>query len=319
MPLIKNSTYRTPFYVRNNHFQTIYNSVIRNVGSIDYQRERITTPDHDFLDLDWSRVGARRLVLALHGLEGSSSSNYIISTIKCFNREGWDAVAFNFRGCSGEPNRLLRTYHIGETSDLDFVLNYLTALRMYDEIAIVGFSLGGNVALKYLGERSSWVHPQVRKAVAVSVPCQLTSSINCIDSWYNYIYRRTFLDSIKAKLRIKSKMFPDQFIPESMYKATTFFEFDDLYTSIIHDFDGAADFYEKSSSLQFIPNIRIPTLLINAADDSFLSSDCYPVELAKQMPNFFLEIPENGGHVGFIEFSDDGFFWIEKRIVEFLS
>ena len=319
MPLINNSTYRTPFYVSNNHFQTIYTSVIRNVGSIDYQRERITTPDQDFLDLDWSTVGSRRLVLVLHGLEGSSFSKYIISTIKCCNHEGWDAVALNFRGCSGEPNRLLRTYHIGETGDLDVVIKHLVAKRQYDEIAIVGFSLGGNVALKYLGERSSWVHPQVRKAVAVSVPCELTTSIECIDSWYNYIYRRSFLDNIKAKLRLKAKLFPNQFLPESMFHAKTFYDFDDLYTSIIHDFEGADDFYKKSSSLQFIPNITIPTLLINAADDSFLSSECYPVNLAKEMPNFFLEIPENGGHVGFIAFNDDGFYWIEKRILEFLS
>ena len=173
MPIVP-SSYRAPFGFGNGHIQTIY-AHFRQVRGVSYKRERIQTPDGDFLDLDWSAKGARRLAILSHGLEGSTERHYVLGMIRALNRRGWDALAWNYRGCSGEPNRLLRWYHSGDTGDLRAVIEH-AAGHNYEEIAIIGFSLGGNVTLKYLGERAGSTHPLVKKGVAFSVPCDLTPS-----------------------------------------------------------------------------------------------------------------------------------------------
>lgn len=185
MPLIRTSTYRARGIFRNAHINTIYPAIFRKVEGVRYERERISTRDGDFLDLDWSPVGSRKLALVLHGLEGSADRPYMRGMARHFNEKGWDALCLNFRGCSGEPNRKLRSYHIGETNDLRWVLAHCLDNRKYDTIVLVGFSLGGNVLLKYLGEQPEEVPPEVRAGVAFSVPCHVKSANRQIDRWHN--------------------------------------------------------------------------------------------------------------------------------------
>ncbi len=316
MPRISDSTYRPPLLLRNAHLNTIYANVSRHFNDLQYERERLELPDGDFLDLDWSIVGSEQLVLVLHGLEGNTQRPYTRGMIRYFNRRGWDGVGLNFRGCSGEPNRLLRTYHVGETGDVHFVLEYLAALDRYREIVLIGFSLGGNVTLKYVGERSDKINPLLKKAVAFSVPCHVPSANVYFNHWQNMIYMQRFMKPLNEKFRYKASQFPHLVnLPERLPR--NFDEFDELFTAPVHGFANALDYWTQNSSLQLLDRIRIPTLLINAADDTFLSAECYPEKLAKQHRQFYLETPKWGGHCGFASFSDN--FWSERRAFEFVN
>lgn len=197
MPIVKSIPYKPSFYFRSGHISTIYPSLFRNVNQLAFERKRWTTPDGDFLDLDWSKIGSKNLIIALHGLEGSSDSNYIKGIIRIFNENKWDGVAMNFRGCSGEPNFMRRGYHSGETTDLDFVLNKITKEYNYEKIVIIGFSLGGNVVLKYGGEQGGNIHPKVKNLIAVSVPIDLAGCTVEIEKKKNFIYLNRFLKSLK--------------------------------------------------------------------------------------------------------------------------
>ena len=163
MPLIKNSTYKAPFLLRNAHTNTVYAALVRKVPGVFYEREVLDTPDGDFLDLDWSFVKSDKLVIVLHGLEGSADRPYMLGMIREFNRSGWDGLGFNFRGCSGRLNRKAASYHMGWTQDLEFVIEHILNLDKYREVVLVGFSLGGNVILNYLGRKGSAVPKLVKK------------------------------------------------------------------------------------------------------------------------------------------------------------
>jgi hypothetical protein len=263
-------------------------------------------------------VGSDRLLIGLHGLEGSARRPYIKGMAQFFNQRGWDAVGLNFRSCSGEPNRLLRSYHIGETGDLSFVITHALATGRYRYIALVGFSLGGNVLLKYLGESPDSLPKEVVGGVAFSVPCDVKSANQQIDRWHNWHYRQRFMDGLNAKMRLKAEMFPDLLqLPERMPR--DFQEFDDTFTAPIHGFDSADHYWTSSSSQHYIPTIRKPALLINASDDSFLSPSCYPYELAEHHRCFYLEVPSGGGHVGFVTRRNQGTYWSEERAFEFIT
>lgn len=313
MPVIP-STYRPPFHLRNAHLQTIYPSVFRKVKGINYERERIKTPDGDFLDLDWSRVGSDKLGIIFHGLEGSSESGYARGMVKAFNEKGWDAMVLNFRSCSGEPNMKPRFYHSGETGDPAFVIEYLLGKYTYRSLSIVGYSLGGNVLLKYLGERGRQVPKEIKNAVAVSVPCELHTSCEVLSKGFNKLYTRHFLTMLMEKAQAKAHLFS----PEQLnLNPQTFHDFDGTFTGPLHGFNGAMDYYLKSSSKAFIPEIRRPVLILNAQDDPFLSRGCFPVEEAKDHQKVFLEMPEKGGHVGFM--LNKGKYWAEQRVLAFLE
>lgn len=318
MPIIENSTYKAPFLFRNAHLNTIFPTLFRQIKDFQYTRERIFTPDDDFMDLDWSKVGSKKLLLAVHGLEGSSESTYIKGVLKAFNQYGWDGVAMNFRGCSGEINRQLVGYNMGSSDELELVIQHLQSLNQYDEIVLIGFSLGGNVILKYLGERGEAVPQIISKAIAFSVPCHIPTANVEIAHWRNRIYLMRFLRSLNAKFKIKHKQFPDQVqLPERMPRS--FMEFDGQFTAPIHGYKSAQDYWVRCSSKQFMPNIKRPTLLVNAKDDTFLSKECYPYELAKNHSFFNLEVPDHGGHVGFMSFEQKGLIWSEIRALQFIG
>ena len=316
MPLVS-SAYNPPFLFKNGHFSTIYSGVIRKVNGLDQKRDRITLPDGDFLDLDWSYTNEKtnKVVIILHGLEGNAQRPYITGSAKQVIANGYDVCAVNFRGCSGEPNLLFRSYHSGATEDLEAVIHHILNTNTYPEIYLHGFSLGGNLLLKYLGERTK-IPSEVRGAIAVSVPCDLHSSLQQLLMPKNTLYAARFKKHLLEKLRLKQSLFPDKIDDLAISQIKTLKDFDDMYTSRAHGFTDAIDYYTKSSCLQFLPFIQIPSLIINSKNDSFLGEACYPINASKNNPNLYLEIPKYGGHVGF--YGKNNTSYTEKRTINFL-
>lgn len=317
MPLIK-SDYKPPFYLFNAHLQTIVPSLLRRVTGVQYQRERLETSDGDFLDLDWSRKGNNRLVILSHGLEGDSRRSYILGMVKALNEEGWDALAWNFRGCGGEINRNLRFYHSGSTEDLEEVITHASQQPPYQTIALIGFSLGGNLTLKYLGERKDSLRPQIKKAVVFSVPCDLQAGSLKMAQPGNTIYMRRFLKHLRKKVQAKALLLPGQIHDRDYHLLKNFRDFDDRYTAPLHGFKDAIDYWSQCSSKNFLRGIPIPTLIVNAKNDPFLSPECSPGDQVADLPNVYLETPEDGGHCGFYRDTLHGRYWSEERALRFL-
>ncbi|TVP77188.1 MAG: alpha/beta fold hydrolase [Puniceicoccaceae bacterium] len=312
--------YHPPMAFRNAHLQTIYPTLFRRTPLITDLRERIDTPDGDFLDLDWARQPKNhRLAIITHGLEGRSRSQYCQGMAAALRRGGWDVLAWNFRGCSGQPNSRLQSYHSGATSELQIVLDHVFSSTDYTAITLVGFSLGGNLTLKYLGDLGSDLDPRIRGAVGLSVPCDLASSAKRLEQRSNRIYMARFMRSLRAKVREKAMRFPAQLSVEGLNSMRTFAEFDDRYTAPIHGFKGADDYWSQSSCRHALDQIAIPTLLINALDDPFLTPSCFPHKAAETNPNFLLDTPNHGGHIGFIEFNKAQLYWSERRTTSFLD
>lgn len=314
MPLVR-SSYRAPAFLRGGHLQTIYPALFRRVRKVTNRRERLELPDGDFLDLDWDSEGRDRLVILSHGLEADSSAPYIQGMAAALKSRGWDVLAWNYRGCSGESNRLLPFYHSGASHDLHEVVSHALAAHPASRIDLVGFSLGGNMTLKYLGERE--VPARVHRAVAFSVPCDLASSSVRLASRSNRIYMDRFLRSLRDKLVEKQPRFPAQIDLNGISRIRNFKQFDDRFTAPLHGFRDAEDYWERASSRPFLGRITVPALLVNAANDPFLGSGCFPREEARASETFHLEVPEDGGHVGFLSAERD--YWSERRALEFLG
>jgi len=317
MPLI-NSSYNPPFLFKNGQFSTIYYGLWRKISDFEQKRERIELPDSDFLDIDWSfsKTTSDKAVILLHGLEGHGQRPYIAGSAKAFNSNGYDACAVNFRGCSGETNRLFRAYHSGATEDLDAVVNHILKNKKYSKVYIKGISLGGNMAMKYIGEGRN-LPTEIKGVVGISVPCDLYSSAKELLTIKNYPYAKRFKKHLTDKLKLKAVLFPDKISKRDIQNIKTLIDFDDIYTSPAHGFKNALDYYEKSSCLQFLMNIKIPALIINAKNDSFFGSECYPYLEAENNPNFYLETPDYGGHVGF--HGKDNITYSEKRAINFFN
>ncbi len=317
MPLI-NSNYSPNLFFRSGHLSTIYSGLLRKVEHLDQIRERITLPDNDFLDLDWSYSNSpsNKLVISIHGLEGSAKRAYMKGSAKILSEAGFDVCAINLRGCSGTPNKLYRSYHSGATEDLQSVISHVLRLDTYKTIFLHGFSLGGNLLLKYLGEGIS-VPKEIKGAVAISVPCQLADSLQQLLQFKNIMYAERFRGNLIDKLKIKQQRFPDHISKTDIAQVKTLKDFDDIYTSKAHGFKDAMDYYAQCSSLQFLKFIQVPTLIINAKNDSFLGEACYPEQIAEQHKKLFLEMPNYGGHVGF--HGAQNYTYTERRTLAFLS
>lgn len=310
--------YSPPALLFNPHLETIYPALLRKVNFRAYERERITTPDNDFLDLDWLRQGSSQLVIISHGLEGNTSRAYIRGMAKAFFQSGFDVLTWNYRGCSNEVNRTLRFYHSGATDDLDWVVQHASNKPTYKEISLIGFSLGGNLTLKYIGEKGNQLREVIKKAVVFSVPMDLHASCIKISSPSNWMYSNRFLRSLKKKVIEKSKVLPELDI-RGIESIKTLLEFDDNFTAPIHGFDNAIDYYTRNSSIHFIKKIEIPTLLVNAKNDPFLSAECYPDTDVIQNGNLKIKYPNFGGHVGFALFSENGLYWSELEALNFIQ
>lgn len=319
------SAYRPPWWCRNPHLQTIWGPLFRRVR-MPLRRERLATPDGDFVDLDW-HAGAGRpdgagerspLLLVLHGLEGSSRSHYVSGLFGEAARRGWRAVALNFRSCSGCLNRLPRFYHSGDTGDLDAVVSCLLDREPEVPLVAAGVSLGGNVLLKWLGEQGE--RAPIRAAAAISVPFDLPSCAAVMDRGFNRaFYTRGFLRTMRAKVRDKARAFPGFVDLEAVRRSRTFAEYDRAVTAPLHGFRDEVDYWRRSSSLPYLPAIRRPALLLGALDDPFVPAAALPDPRA--LPDCVTaEFVEHGGHVGFVEGRPwRAGSWAERRAVAFLA
>ncbi|WP_106566970.1 YheT family hydrolase [Cecembia rubra] len=316
MPIIHKTNYEYPPWLFNGHLQTIFPALMRPSAPLPFERERIITPDGDFLDLDWLRNGSKNLVIISHGLEGNSKRPYMTGMARQFYTQSFDLLNWNYRGCSEEMNNKPIFYHSGATYDLHHVVNYASA--SYENVFLIGFSLGGNLTLKYLGEKRER-SPKIKKGIAISVPLHLESSCIKISTGENIIYAKRFLKTLKEKVVKKAKKFPDEIPLGILRKIKTLQDFDDHYTGPLHGFDDAHDYYEQNSSLYFLENIEVPALILSAQNDPFLSDKCFPISLGRKLDQVWMEFPKYGGHVGFSPRKKEDIYWSEKRSFEFIT
>lgn len=318
MPLIRHSSFPGNTLLKGKHIETILPALFRNI-TVPYVRERIVLTDGDFLDIDWLRGGYQKVLVLFHGLEGSSHSQYIKGMARFYFHNGWDVCAVNFRTCSGEMNTVLRTYHSGATDDVNDVLQHIVSHHTYATMALGGFSLGGNVVLKYLGEQIYKIPSILKVAFAFSVPCDLAASSAEMAKPQNVLYMRRFMKTLTAKMKYKAQQFKEQVKIDDIDSVRTFAEFDNRFTAPINGFKNAADYYDKCNALQFLKHISVPTLFINALNDPFLTPSCFPTELADNHSHLFFETPKYGGHVGFAARLPNETYWSELRAFEFTN
>ncbi len=310
---------QTPKWLYTKHLQTIVPNLYRKVEGVQYVRERIETWDDDFLDLDWSKVGSKKLILISHGFEGSSDRVYARGLTKILNNNGFDVCVWNFRGCSGEDNRQYFGYHSGKTDDLDYVVSHILNTQSYDAHYLIGVSMGGNMTLKYLGEEKWHSAKSIIAALTVSVPIHYETSFPHLIKGWNKIYERRFTKQVKEKVLKKQARFPNAMNYQRIMEAKNLWEFTDRCTVPLHHFKNLEDYILKVQASAYLKHIKTPTLLINADNDPLLTKECYPIQLAKKSNFFSLEIPIGGGHVGFCENLKEEHNWLEKRVVHFFQ
>ena len=318
MPVLKEESIKPSLFFNGAHRQTILPNILRRVDLGKYERQRLNLADGDFVDLDWLKIGSKKLVIALHGLEGDSSRHYIKGVLKEMSSQGWDGLGFNFRGCSGEANIKPRFYHSGDTKDLSYLIEKLEKEGYYEKVVVVGYSLGANVALLYAGQKGDALPSIVKAVVAVSVPCDLTSSVTEIHRMINRHYIIWFLISLKKKVRQKKELLADFDIPWIL-KSKDLIDWDNRLTAPVHGFTDAADYWAKASSLPYLENIKVPSLIINAQNDTFLSKLCSPIDLAERSKLLYLSSPIWGGPVGFVEQYPWDTLWSERKTSHFLT
>jgi predicted alpha/beta-fold hydrolase len=323
------TTFKPAWWLKNAHLQTLYPALFRKIPPPPRHRERLITPDNDFLDIDWCGDYENKslpLIILLHGLTGSSDSVYIKALQHCLLKQNMRSVALNFRGCSGEPNHVARCYHSGDTQDIHFLYQTLREREPEIVLGAVGFSLGGNVLLKWLGEQGSEV--SLFAAVAVSVPFLLNACASKLDQGFSKFYRANLLRELKIYVSEKHKKLEAIGNHDDARKIrslgdlsriSSFWEYDERVVAKLHGFDNAHDYYSRSSSRQFLKTVSVPTLLIHAIDDPFMTKQVIPK--CEDLSVFVQsEICENGGHVGFVSGKNPfkPFYWLDTRIAEFL-
>ena len=310
-------------WARGPHAQTLAARVLRPAEGPPFERERLVTPDADFVDLDFGPDAGPEapIALVLHGLEGSSRRRYVRSVARELLARGVWPIGLNFRGCSGEPNRTLRFYHSGETEDPAFVVEELRRRHPGRKIGAVGFSLGGNVLLKMLGERDDGGAGLVDAAVAMSVPYDLAAGCAHLEqSPMGRLYAEYFLRSLKSKVAAKAGPLSGAVDLGAIAAVRSIWRFDDLVTAPLHGFVDAAEYYACSSSARFLSGIRVPTLLLHALDDPFLPREAIPVEQVAANPLLHLSLQPSGGHVGFLAGPPwRPRFWADEEAARFLA
>lgn len=312
MPIIQ-ETYKPSLIFRNGHVHTIYPALFRKPQPVNWQRQRLELADGDFLDLDWLRSASEKLVVLGHGLEGSSNSTYILAAAHLFAANGFSVLAWNHRSCSGEMNRLPQFYHHGVTEDVVAVLAETTE---FSEVHYVGYSLGGNVLLKYLGEAQCVKPANFKSGIAISAPIDLPSCVRKIHRRRNRLYHNRFLKTLKNKVLEKSRIMPEKLSAKYLPHLKTLTDFDNYYTAPLHGFADAADYHARASSRPFLPHVTLPTLLLQAQDDPMLGEGCFPIREAEENKNLHLLLTKYGGHVAFMQ-PGSRWHWMEKVALDF--
>ena len=311
--MITSSTFRPAWWLPGPHLQTLYPTLFRRRTSPVLQRERLELADGDFIDLDWSGDSDRPVVLVLHGLEGSLQSHYTGGILEALTASGYRAVLMYFRGCSGEPNRLPRSYHSGETGDLATVVRHIRDRQPSRPLAVIGYSLGGNVLLKWLGETGN--SNGLATAIAVSVPFDLDQAARKLERGLSRIYQRHLLKKLRRSVTAKARRLEAPLLLEELATLKTFRQFDNAITAPLHGFRDVDDYYSRSSSSAFLRDISTPTIIIQARYEPVLPADAIP-GLDMLGPSNTLERATSGGHVGFLA-GDSPFrhrYWLETRI-----
>ncbi len=315
-----NIPFQAPWWAKNRHTQTLWSTFFKPQADLSQaERLKIELDDGDFIDVDCFKNQNQPTLLLLHGLEGSIESPYIGGLINSAKRKNWQVVVMHFRSCSGTPNRLLKSYNSGVSEDLNEVISKL-AIQNINIDYLVGFSLGGNVTLKWLGEMAE--KAPIKAAVVISVPMLLGVCATEINKGFSKLYEFILLRTLRAKTREKLKRFGDDILPNKkmIRSLNSFWRFDNYVTAPTHGYENAEDYYQKASSKQFIKSIAKPTLIIQAKDDPFINETVLPTqnELSKWVT---LEASENGGHVGFVhgKWPWKAEYYLDKRIPEFLE
>jgi uncharacterized protein len=318
------SSFKPAWWLPGPHLPTIWGKMIRRIAPVHGRLERIATPDGDHVTLVRMGTIAKGVphLLILHGLEGKINAKYAHGLFEQARRIGWSGDMLMFRSCDGEVNTARRFYHSGETSDLDLVVRRLIAEHPELHLVMCGVSLGGNVLLKWLGEHGAGVPAQVRRTAAVSVPYDLEAGARLMENGFARLYVRHFLATLVAKTIKKLELYPDLCDVRKLRAARTFFEFDDILTGPVHGFTGAHDYYRRSSSIHFIRDIGVPTLLMNARNDPFLPPNVLETVrgAAEENSQLFVEFPTAGGHVGWVTGHPwSARYFMEERVIEWLS
>jgi predicted alpha/beta-fold hydrolase len=317
------SSYRAPAWLPGGHLQTLYAALLAPRPRVAFIRERWDTPDGDFIDLDWAdhpkTVAAAPLVVLFHGLEGGSSSQYAAALMAATRARGWSGVVVHFRGCSGEPNRLRRAYHSGDSSEIDWILRRLKHPNSVSKLYATGVSLGGNALLKWLGERGAAANTVIDAAAAISAPVDLMASGDALGRGFNMVYTRNFLVTMRRKTLAKLVRFPDVCDRDLMLAARTLREFDNVVTAPLHGYRDTDDYWTRASAKPLLRNITARTLMINALNDPFLPASALP-QASEASPAITLEFPATGGHVGFVSGTFPGQLdWLPRRVLDFFG
>ena len=316
MPILQ-SSYLPSRIWQNPHVSTIYPSAFRKVNGVNYTRERLELSDGDFLDLDWSKSSANNHKLAIftHGFLGNSTRPYLLGGVKAFNLANYDALAWNHRGLGGENNRFEKITTHGSSNDLEEVINYVLSKKQYTEIILVGYSKGGNISMKYAGQKAENIPPEIKKIIAISSPTDLQGSVDVMGK--NGFYTERFKTKLIKFLLNRSELIDNQTL-KYFSKFKYLDDFTDNYIAPLHGFKDGRDYYEQCAAMQFVDKIRVPTLILNAKNDPVLSESCAMLDVAKHSDYIFSEVPNHGGHCGFFQPNSDGIYWGDKRIVEFV-
>lgn len=313
-------SFSAPWWCRNRHLQTFWGPLFRR-GRLRLRRERIDADDGDFVDLDWlDGPGGAPLVLLLHGLEGTARSHYIVGMLREVAARGWRGVVLSFRSCSGELNRRPRFYHSGDTADLDAVVALLTAREPDLRLGVAGVSIGGNVVLKWLGERELDLPKSVRAAAAICVPFDLAACARVLDRGFERaVYTANFLRTMKRKVELKARAHPGFVDVAAACRARTFAEYDRIVTAPLSGFADEMDYWTRASSRPYLSRIRATTLIINALDDPFVPPEALP-DPADLPRCVSLVVTPHGGHVGFVDSPRPGrASWAERTAVDFMA
>jgi uncharacterized protein len=318
MPVV-DSSFKAPWWLKGGHAQTLF-AYLKKRPEVAYRRERVTTPDGDFVDWDWVDGEPDKPVLALfHGLEGGSQSHYARHLMLACQAQGWTGVVCHFRGCSGEMNHSLNTYHSGAWTEVDWMLKRLAVERPQQTRFAAGVSLGGNALTRWAGTLGEAAKPVVSAAAAVSGPLSLGISSESIASGFNKIYTANFLRTMRKKAAAKAAQHPGQFDLSKVVNCQTLAQFDDHYTAPIHGYLSACDYYERASARPVIKDIRLPFLLLNAANDPFVPAHLFP-KASEASQSVTLEQPASGGHVGFVTGPFPGQLdWLPQRLLSFFK